>query len=770
MKNQLLCMVAPLLLFVSCTGMMSPRYYYQGMNAKRSSTDPSSEEVIIPDDDPLNDLESNTDPSKDPFKTESEWNKINYQFDGAIIDSWFFHVDFDDNTVPTYQFKNDSGHGAWTLANEEKGEYTSTSPDGENKAQGYNITGMTVYRYNSKHPLYQGTATYNKAGGRMERFRFFRIKGKSVIVALDQHLIAVDTYSKFVFAYGKITKTSSVAGKLVPMAFEPLDISAAPAGQMAGSKLPFYMYDPIGFVKADGTVVLYEEYRSEMGNATTGQTKYFPQVHDVNREIAKPTSSTTPGRSPYFSTDGTVEIELTDPFLDTVANGLFQYRLNEYIKYEKKGGGTSSTYDAGAKLDSWSFDTTGKQLTFVQYTTDGNTVTVTDPVVWTYKDGQYTKEKETSDDGVRIYEKDGESMTVNVESNKLWRTQPTRQSLGESNYQDPGPHFLLRVRGATFKNGGLSYTFSEKGGKVTITGIGKRSRVNCDGDYWFTTVNKGELLDANTVVYDSGPADYTPLKLENSDYSIRSKIKVSNYQDVAYRIATGVTEEDPDLALFFSQLAGKTFKQRLKEQWYDVGELYGWKVKSYAFSGNGRTLTVTTEDGSDYVLKTTVETYTYKDGSLFGGKGTYTSGGQSLAVSLSGNDLKSGNTLLGSVSYSDPGPHFLVRVGGWTFEEGETRYVFSPDGRTLEFTFKGLAYMVVPTLKSETREWQGTVNDTVETKYGGIWTRLQDSQTGKTAGDTLAKPGTNKWIKVKQTAQGWSGASWEYAAPRTVKN
>ena len=758
------CILLAIFGITACNGFYMNKNSWWSSMKKRGMQDGGSGEIILPDDDPLNDIETATDPSKDPFKV-GEWNDINYQFDGTVIDNWLFHVDFDAVTVPTYRFKEHcSGHGEWKLANEEKAEYTSTSPDGENTAQGYKITELTVSRYNGKNPLYKGTASINKAGGRMERFRFYRIKGKSVIVGLDQHLIAVDTYSKFVFAYGKITKTSSTAGKLVPMAFEPLDIHVCPAGQTAGAKLPFYMYDPLGFVNSDGTVVLYQEYRTEMGDATTGQTKYFPQVHDMERPIAQRGDLNTPGRSPYFSTDGSFEAELIDPLLDTFAGSLFQYRQAENIQYEKSDGSQGSVRGNGPKLDSWSFDSTGKQLSYVQYVTDGNTVTANEPEVWTYKEGQYTKEKEASDDGMRVYEKGGESITVKVESGKLLRHLPSFQSLGESNYRDPGMHFLLRVRGAVFRNGGLSYTFSSLGGKMTTAGH------RYSGDWWFTTDSKGESLDDNTVVYAEGPGNYTPLRLLNDDFAIQSKIKVSSYGDIAYRVAAGVNETDDALATFLSQFAGKTFKQRLKEQWFTVGEIYGWKVKSYAFSGNGRTLTLTTVDGSDYSEKTQLQTYTYKDGSLNNGKGTFTAlNGESLTISLSGNNLMSGSTILGTVGYTDPGPHWLVRVAGYTFEAGETRYVFSEDGTTLDLTWKGLAYVVVPTLKSETRKWEGSLNDTVETRYGGVRNRLQDTERGGT-GDVLARPGSNGWIKTKQTAQGWAGATWEYACPRTGKN
>ena len=43
------------------------------------------------------------------------------------------------------------------------------------------------------------------------------------IVTLQQYLIAVDTYSKFVFAFGRITDVTSIFGDKVPMQFEAIE-------------------------------------------------------------------------------------------------------------------------------------------------------------------------------------------------------------------------------------------------------------------------------------------------------------------------------------------------------------------------------------------------------------------------------------------------------------------------------------------------------------------------------------------------------------------
>lgn len=780
MKKLLLFVCA--IFFASCSNFnFNKGYYFSSSKTANAAT--GSEEFDDPVD-PSGEAETEIAANTDPFKIPPYDVITANGWDGSKIDDWYFHVSFDDATVPTYQFKpNCSGHGHWTAGDTEKNEKKSTSPDGENKAQGYSISGMTVHRYDGKNPLYKGTSAYNvpKPGiyNRIERFRFFRIVGTAVVAPLDQHLIAVDTYSKFIFAYGKIVKTTNAAGKLLPTGFEPLDVHPCDRGSTQGFKLAFYMYDPLGFVKEDGTVVLYDEYRSEMGNATTGQTKYFPQIHDKDRGVAEQTDSKGAGCSPYLAGNGagTNTVDLTDTLLDELSEGIFQNRPEDAIAYETKSGGTDYVKGGMETLNSWEFDAGANALSYIKYVTENGVTNASEPIIYTYKAGQYTEEKSTNDDMRRIYVNGETELVVEYvvtgSKKEIYSVENgvRAELLGEMNYADPGIHWLIRVRGATFVNGNIRYVFSPKGGKVTISGFGKRYSTNCDGDYWFTTNSRGEDVNANTVVYQEGPADYSPFRLQNDDFEIISKVKANKYGDVAYRTSPYVNESDSTLAQLFNQVAQKTFKQRFKEQWYSVGQIYGWKQVLYSFSQDGRTLTKTEIDGKDYQEKKIVTQYTYKTYS--GSTLTYSSVTGDLTVELSSDkkELKSGSTVLGYFGYSDPGPHFLVRVAGWTFEDGDTVYKFSSDGTEVEMKWSGLSYVVYPMAQGVKRTWGGSLNDTVDSWYGGIPYHLQDVSGGG-SGSRSGKPGTNGFIRMQQTAQGWyvgPATAWTYEAPRTRK-
>ncbi|MBP3709770.1 MAG: hypothetical protein J6I73_05135 [Treponema sp.] len=726
-------------LFFSCTNFHFDKSYYY--NTSPNSLDIMPESIIE-----IDGLPEDVDDSEIDWFSEGEWNDINYQFDGSKIKDWFFHVSFDDNTVPTYQFKEIcSGHGAWTDGNTQKNEKTSKSPDKENTAQGYGITEMTVYRYDGKNPLVGANTSYNAAGGRMGRFHFYRIKGKSVVVALDQYLIAVDTYSKFVFAYGKITGTTTVAGKLVPINFEALDVHEAVAGETAGKKKPFYQYDPIGFVKGDGTVVLYKEYRDEMGNATTGQTKYFPRVHDASRAVAQYEDENSSGCSPYFS-QGNSDASSSNAFIDAVARKTYRLRQKVDYSYKDKNENTVYVNGYGYVLYLWQFDSTGKKLTLNKIDTGNNKTTVTSET-YTYD--------ESKEDDRGVYKNDSATIDIRYDGAALYRN---GEKVGEALYKDPGPDFLLRVRGATFTSldNKVTYAFSDDGGKLNVGGIGKRYGTNCDGTYWYDASPRESIGTDIAASYSGGPADYTMMRLSNSDFIIASKLKVANYSDPAYRQIGDIAESDPTTKVFFTMVYGRTYQKRLKVNHPVAGEINGWIFREYQFSNGGKTLSVVETNGSDYQNKLTATEYTF-DSIVNETEAKYKNmqTGTIHTFSVYDDSLSEDGVVCGEFGYADPGVHFLLRVAGWTFHVGDTKYVFSDDGITLDLTYKGLDKVVVKTIKNVTRTWNGNSSDTTETTYGGVLTRLIDD---------------DSYIQTKMTAYGWGGSTWEYKAPRRVKS
>lgn len=269
------------LFLISCSnGINNPtRYYYNGY--KGSSSSQTNKPADIEDND-------NISADKDPFK-KGEWNNQNYRFDGSLIKNYFFAASFDGKNVPSYRFFLDYKR-AWEIEDYDYNAYKYDGKGDGNTAQGYSINPANFYKYEGINPLVLYNSSYNKSD-RMKRFIFYRLQGKAVIVPLNNYLVAIDTYSKFVFAYGKITKTASALGQAYPTEFQPVESH--------GEKRKFYEYDPIGIMIYDNLsselkLKLYEEYQNEMAKDANA---FFPQIHDTNRGLA---SENKAGLSPYY--------------------------------------------------------------------------------------------------------------------------------------------------------------------------------------------------------------------------------------------------------------------------------------------------------------------------------------------------------------------------------------------------------------------------------------------------------------------------------------
>ena len=262
-------------LMMSCSGhFFNPRYYYNKNGSQESEQTP-------PPDIDIGGGEEGEIP-------EGPWNNEDYIFDGSIIKDYAFGASFDGDNVPSYKFFK--GSTSWSLQDSSKNEYYYNGINDGNKAQSYDIDPANFYRYDGKNPLVSANSAYNNFEI-MKRFLFYRLQGKAVIVPLNNYLIAVDTYSKFVFAYGKITKTDNapIVGTPYPVEFK--------AVELYGEKRNFWEYDPIGIMVYENgelKLELYDEYKREMA---ADANNFFPQVHDPDRAMA---SRNSPGVSPYF--------------------------------------------------------------------------------------------------------------------------------------------------------------------------------------------------------------------------------------------------------------------------------------------------------------------------------------------------------------------------------------------------------------------------------------------------------------------------------------
>lgn len=207
-----------------------------------------------------------------------------YNFPASKFDNWKFKAKFNNQNVPEMQY---DGTTVWK----------DDKYDGENStAKGYTISTMTYYRCVGKNPfgLYknetypvcdnQGKPTGEKEA-LMTRFVFYRFTGKVPVAGgLNNYIVAVDMYSKLVFAFAKPTGFSGFG---VPTGWEPIDIAAEGKTDSNGRKYRFYEYDPAGYVTADGTFHMTDAYKNNLASGN-----YIPDCSE---------------KSPYAGCGGTVE-------------------------------------------------------------------------------------------------------------------------------------------------------------------------------------------------------------------------------------------------------------------------------------------------------------------------------------------------------------------------------------------------------------------------------------------------------------------------------
>ena len=259
------------------------KYYYNNAN---------KQDKIYPDIDMPS---YSPDDTADPFNSKEDWNRIDYQFNGNDLYNYFMKISFKVTTVPVYSFfipndgrewvKNAKSYYDEYTFNASKDGNTTEAPIGGDKPLVLNISPMTVHRY-GKNPLVKHDGVYNSSE-RIKRFFFIRAEGKAV-VNLDNYLIAIDTYSKFIFAYAKITKYEEVMGQLLPTDFEAIEHHH--------QKRKFYEYDPIGFIDKNKNIILYKVYEDDM---TANSSEYVPRYTGTDGKAAEQIDKTTTGYSPY---------------------------------------------------------------------------------------------------------------------------------------------------------------------------------------------------------------------------------------------------------------------------------------------------------------------------------------------------------------------------------------------------------------------------------------------------------------------------------------
>lgn len=310
--------IAVILFIYSCGSYFNPKYYFFKSkvenNGSSGSSGGNSGIYIQPGED------------EDPFtapKYASEWwnDPNNGGFDASDIDSWFLKVEFLANDYPSYRFLTKSeekaGH-VWVVSNEQSQAYldqgevcNTTAVTGVSIKPVANVTGVTYTKYkglNARFFTHDGDY-HNVYPGKdkISRFYFYYFTGTPEMAKfLENCLIAVDTYSKLLFYYGRPQsdypnppswqKPSNLVDKYSPTGYW---ISIDEGINDKGQNYPFYEYDPVGYVKSDGTVVIFDWFANRLrGNHNNDPIKSDPKGAIVPNPNTNPSASTT-GRSPY---------------------------------------------------------------------------------------------------------------------------------------------------------------------------------------------------------------------------------------------------------------------------------------------------------------------------------------------------------------------------------------------------------------------------------------------------------------------------------------
>lgn len=155
------------------------------------------------------------------------------------------------------------------------------------------------------NPTFNVTNGYNKSS-RLKRFWFYRFTG-NVVMNTDNYLIAIDSYSKLVFAFAVPTKWKAIVGIPAPVEWGAVELgweaNADTANLNSQVKFAvdgvryFYEYDPVGIVKPNGDIEIYQWCLDSIGN----NNRYAPRLNgsasDLTRKIADYGFA---GRSPYL--------------------------------------------------------------------------------------------------------------------------------------------------------------------------------------------------------------------------------------------------------------------------------------------------------------------------------------------------------------------------------------------------------------------------------------------------------------------------------------
>ena len=181
-------------------------------------------------------------------------------FDSAKFDNWILNMPSMDGIVASYKFRE----GSWSGSPEMVDNVPSGIGGGIKK-----IWDVKVYRYKNRTDRWSEIGYTPAPDPKDERFHFFKFTATSAGGAVGgEHgssMFCVDRYSKFLFYYSEPSEMPSIFGNKVPKNWT--DYAAPSTGIHTQFSEPFYLTDPVGFVKEDGSVVLYQWIKDNINNA-----------------------------------------------------------------------------------------------------------------------------------------------------------------------------------------------------------------------------------------------------------------------------------------------------------------------------------------------------------------------------------------------------------------------------------------------------------------------------------------------------------------------
>lgn len=217
----------------------------------------------------------------DPF----DWYKENTFFSASLFNGWILNMTgMTSDNVASYAFKE----GEWS------GSPLSCSGDDIGQGQLNHTWNLKYYKYKDQEERWQERGGYNSSideaeKKRRERFIFFRFTGNaSAGTRLDNSMFCVDTHTKFLFYYSDPSHISSFG---VPSGWK--DYDEADEGEHKYFDKPFYLTDPVGYVKENGECVIYGWCKQHIRN-----NNYRATVDGTYRKQASRTSGGK-GYSPY---------------------------------------------------------------------------------------------------------------------------------------------------------------------------------------------------------------------------------------------------------------------------------------------------------------------------------------------------------------------------------------------------------------------------------------------------------------------------------------